>query len=76
MATPQFIVRLHDTELAGFVLADDESTQWASLIIETLHVIALATVNGTIAMVDLRMLGLTSRDVRMSRLTQEVLPLT
>jgi len=76
MATPQFIAALHDTALAGFVRGDDEGSQWAFPVIETLHVMALATVYGTIAMVDLRMLGLTSRDVRMSRLTAEVLPWT
>ena len=37
---------------------------------------ALATVYGSIVMVDLRMLGLASRDLRLSTLTNEVLPWT
>ena len=76
MATPEFLLALQDTALGGFIRGDSPGGEWAFPIIETVHVIALALVFGTIAMVDLRMLGLTSRNVRMSKLANEVLPWT
>ncbi len=51
-------------------------TEWLFPIIETLHVMALTIVVGSIAMVDLRLLGLASRNTAVSRLTAEVLPWT
>ena len=50
--------------------------QWAFPIIETFHVISLALVFGSIAMVDLRLLGLASRASAVSKLSAEVLPYT
>src|SRR3979409_1720926 len=44
--------------------------------IESVHVIAIALVIGTIAIVDLRLLGLASRDRAPRRLIGEVLPYT
>ncbi len=44
--------------------------------IESVHVLAIATVVGTIAIVDLRLLGFTSRERAVSELMAEVLPLT
>lgn len=52
-----------------------EST-WAFPTIETLHVIALVTVFGTIAIVDLRLIGFASRNVAVSRLSGDMLPWT
>lgn len=51
-------------------------TDWLFPIIETLHVMALTTVVGSIAMIDLRLLGITSRESSVSRLSDEVLPWT
>ena len=51
-------------------------TDWLFPIVETLHVIALTIVVGSIAMVDLRLLGWTSRGSSISRLSAEVLPWT
>ncbi len=76
MATPEFILALQDTALASFIRGETAGGEWAFPVIETLHVMALATVYGSIAMVDLRMLGITSRDVRLSKLADEVLPWT
>jgi hypothetical protein len=76
MATPDFLLSLQDTALAGYIRGDAPGGEWAFPIIETVHVLALATVYGTIAMVDLRMLGFTSRSVRVSKLTNELLPWT
>jgi len=52
-----------------------EST-WMFPTIETLHVIALVTVIGTIAVVDLRLIGVHSRGHRVSLLAKDTLPLT
>jgi hypothetical protein len=76
MATPGILLALQDTALAAYVRGDVAGAEWAFPIIETVHVLALATVYGTIVMVDLRMLGLVSRDARVSRLTGELLPWT
>ena len=52
-----------------------EST-WAFPTLETLHVIALVTVLGTIFVVDLRMLGLTSNKFAVTKTANDTLPLT
>jgi hypothetical protein len=62
-----------------------QATPFATLIaendnlfpfIESVHVVAIALVIGTIAIVDLRLLGLASRDRAAGRLIGEVLPYT
>lgn len=77
MATPAVIDALQHSALAALVRGDDlGGREWLFPMIETVHVLALATVYGTIAMVDLRMLGVGSRGARLSRVTDEVLPWT
>ncbi|MDY6948861.1 MAG: DUF6644 family protein [Pseudomonadota bacterium] len=51
---------------------------WSLLfpIMETIHVLCLAVTFGSIVLLDLRLLGLISRDSPVSRLTKEVLPYT
>jgi hypothetical protein len=51
-------------------------TEWLFPIVETLHVMALTLVVGSIAMMDLRLLGVASRTSPVSRLSDEVLPWT
>jgi hypothetical protein len=51
-------------------------SDWLFPIVETLHVMAFTLVVGSIAMVDLRLLGVASRDSSISRLSEEVLPWT
>lgn len=76
MATPEFITAVQESGLAGYIRGEAEGGEWAFPVLETFHVMALAVVYGSIAMVDLRMLGLTSRSVRMSKLASETLPWT
>lgn len=76
MAVPAFVAALQDTSLAAYIRGDLPGSVWAFPVIETLHVMALATVYGTIAMVDARMLGTASRNLRLSKLTDELLPWT
>jgi hypothetical protein len=52
-----------------------EST-WMFPTLETIHVIALVTVIGTIAIVDLRLIGVASTGHRVSLLAKDTLPLT
>jgi hypothetical protein len=62
--------------LAVAMRGETESTEWLFPIVETLHVVALSIVFGSIAMLDLRLLGLSSNRTAVSRLTREVLPWT
>jgi hypothetical protein len=54
----------------------DIGFEWLFPIVEIVHVISLALVFGSILMVDLRLLGVSSRDSAVSRLTDEMLPWT
>ncbi len=51
-------------------------SEWAFPIVESVHVLALALMVGTVALVDLRLLGLTFRRVRVSDVAGQLLPLT
>ena len=62
--------------LSAAVRGDNPGTEWLFPIIETLHVMALTLVVGSIAMIDLRLIGIASRDSAVSRLSGEVLPWT
>src|SRR4029079_16337289 len=52
-----------------------EST-WMFPTIETIHVIALVTVIGTISLVDLRLVGVKGHALRVSQLAKDTLPWT
>lgn len=65
---------LHALEGSGIGRIMRESL-WAYPIVETLHIIGLATVYGSILVVDLRLLGL-SRGVSAARLARHALPWT
>jgi hypothetical protein len=62
--------------LAAAVRGDTPGTEWFFPIIETFHVMALTIVVGSIAMVDLRLLGIASRNSSVSHLSAEILPWT
>jgi hypothetical protein len=66
---------MHALEHQPFALAIAEST-WLFPIFETIHVLALTLVVGSVAMMDLRLLGIGSRDRSVSELTRSVLPWT
>jgi hypothetical protein len=63
---------LDSTWLSTFI----RESPWAFPTIESIHVIALALVIGTIAIVDLRLLGLASTHRAFTELSREVLPWT
>jgi hypothetical protein len=65
---------LHAIENSGLGRMMRESL-WAYPIVETFHIIGLATIFGSVLIVDLRLLGL-SRGVSVARLARHALPWT
>jgi hypothetical protein len=76
MTLNSILTALHDLPLAEAMRGGAPGTQWLFPIVETIHVLSLATVFGSIAMLDLRLLGVTARDTAVSCLSAEVLPWT
>ncbi len=62
-----------ETSAIGAYIA---SSEWSFPLIEVTHVIALVTVFGTIAFMDLRMIGLVSRNSAITAISRETLPFT
>ena len=60
---------LEATPLGDYVA----SSTWAFPTLEIIHVIAIVTVVGSIAVVDLRLLGLASKESRVTEITQDTL---
>ena len=63
---------LQDTPFATAIA----ESEWMFPTIETVHVLALTLVVGSIAMLDLRILGVTTRTLHVMQLSDEVLPWT
>ena len=63
---------LEDSPLGAFVAG----SEWAFPTIESIHVIAIVTVVGSIAVMDLRLLGAASRDHAVKLLSRDTLPWT
>ena len=72
MSAPEL---MHSLQELPFATAVSEST-WMFPLFETVHVMALTLVVGSVAMMDLRLLGIGSRDRSISELTRSVLPWT
>ena len=68
----QLMEWLQATSLAVFI----HQTKWAFTTIEVIHLIAIAAVIGSIAVVDLRLLGLASTRRPFTELAREFLPYT
>lgn len=66
---------IHNSGISSAIRGETGSGWWFPNI-ETLHVLSISLVFGSILMVDLRLLGVASRDSAVSRLSQEVLPYT
>lgn len=69
MALDEFWDWLQNTDLAFEIGA----TWWFPLL-ESIHVIALALVVGSIVMVDLRLIGITARSYALTRISRELIP--
>jgi uncharacterized protein DUF6644 len=76
MSLDSLLMWIQDLPLAAAVRGETAGSEWLFPIIETLHVLTLTVVFGSIVMVDLRLVGLTSRGSSISRLTDETLPWT
>lgn len=72
MTIDQIIMLIEHTALATFVREGD----WWFPLAECLHVLSITTVFGSILMMDLRLVGLASRDSAVTKLSMEVLPYT
>jgi hypothetical protein len=72
MSALQICQWIHDTNLATSIRESD----FVYPIIETIHVLAIALLVGTVAIVDLRLLGIVLKRERVSRVAGQVLPLT
>jgi hypothetical protein len=75
MTMSGFLLAAEHTSLAA-AMRGEVGWEWLFPIVETLHVISLAMVFGSIVMVDLRLVGAASRNSAISRLSGEVLPYT
>ena len=75
MTMHDFLLAAEHTSLAA-AMRGELGWEWLFPNVETLHVISLAMVFGSIVMVDLRLVGATSRNSAVSRLSGEVLPYT
>lgn len=62
--------------LAALVRGDSGASDWLFPILESAHVVALALVFGTILVVDLRLLGWSAREARITTLVRELVPWT
>jgi hypothetical protein len=67
---------IHESGLSSFVRGDEPGTEWVFPIVETLHVIFLALVFGSIALVDLRLLGLGGRQQPFTKVYRELISWT
>ena len=72
MILQSLLTWLEQTSLATAIRESTSLFPW----LESIHVLAITTVVGTIAMVDLRLLGLASRERPVSELMAQVLPFT
>jgi hypothetical protein len=68
----RFLTTLQDTAVATAIREGEILFPW----IECVHVLALTIVIGSIAIVDLRLIGLTSRDRSVAQTTAAALPIT
>lgn len=76
MSIATLLAGVQDTAVAAAVRGDTAGTEWLFPIVETGHVLALAVVFGSVAMIDLRLLGLSARGASVQKLAREVLPWT
>ena len=67
-----FFQTINDSAIGTLVRENGVVFPW----LEVVHVLAITTVVGTIALVDLRLVGLASTSYPISRLTKALLPLT
>jgi hypothetical protein len=70
------LTALQNLPLAAAVRGETAGTEWLFPIIETCHVLCVATVFGSIGFLDLRLLGVAGRDTPVAQQSAETLPFT
>lgn len=70
MTVGEILEWMYHTRMAELIRDSDSMFPW----IESIHVLALAVVVGSIAMMDLRLIGVMWRQRRISELTASLLP--
>jgi hypothetical protein len=76
MSIESLIAAIHDTSLSAAIRGDIPGTEWFFPIVETIHVLCITVLFGSIAMVDLRLLGLTEGRLPFTKLYRELIPWT
>jgi uncharacterized membrane protein len=76
MSIDGLVTAIHDTTLSGAIRGDIPGTEWLFPIIETIHVLCITVLFGSISMVDLRLLGLTEGRLPFTKLYRELIPWT
>jgi hypothetical protein len=72
MIIPQFCSWLYNTRMAAAI----RTSTWLFPTIESLHVLAITIVVGTVSMFDLRLLGAAYRDRSITEMHEEIMPWT
>lgn len=72
MSLAEFLQQLQESSLAWTISGNPLIFPW----IESVHVLAITFVVGSIGMVDLRLLGLAGRGDSLARMTKEIVPWT
>jgi hypothetical protein len=72
MSIGTLLAKLQDTSFATAILEGDSLFPW----IESIHVLAVVTVVGTVSVVDLRLIGLRAHMPSAQRLMRQLLPMT
>ena len=72
MSLHDTLVWLQNTKMATTI----SESPWMFPTLESIHVLAITFVVGSIAVVDLRLLGIAGRDQKITRLTEDILPWT
>jgi hypothetical protein len=76
MSPDSIVTAIQNLPLAAAMRGETAGSEWLFPIVETIHVLTLTVVFGSIVMVDLRLVGVTGRGTSISRLTEETLPWT
>ena len=76
MSIDSIVTAIHDSTLSAYIRGELPGSEWVFPIVETAHVLCLLIVFGSIAMVDMRLLGVVGRQTPFTKLYRELIPWT
>lgn len=76
MNLAELVGAIQHSPLASYVRGATPGGEWAFPIIETIHVLCLAVVFGSISFIDLRLVGVGSRKMSFSSIYRDLVPWT